>query len=148
MTYHEYIFFVLLWIQDEIEGFITTFFCFIMLLANNYVSVYLSGKLNLNYYESLLFVDFVFFCLSFSLLSYKWGWIIVATMTLSFLLNLLPLVVDMGEYYSFFRTLYPAVNILLLEVLVGICFLQTIVYPKMKEWQIYLSQWSKEKWDS
>lgn len=148
MTYHEYIFFVLLWVQDEIEGFITTFFCFIMLLANNYASTYLEGWLGLNYYEALLIVDFIFFCLSFTLLSYKWGTIIVTTMTLSFILNLLPLIVDMGEYYNFFRTLYPAVNILLLEVLVGICFLQTIIYPKMKYWQVYILQWSKEKWGS
>lgn len=148
MTYHEYVLFALIWLQDELEGFIITFFCFVMLIVNNYFSPFLEESLGLNFYESLLAVDFIFFCVSFWLLDYKYGKLVLLTMVISFLTNLLPLVIDLGSNYKTFRLVHPVVNILLLEVLVGICFVTTFIYPQLKMYGENFVTWSKEKWGS
>lgn len=144
-SYYELILFLLLFLQEEFEGFVATLFCFVMTITNHYIAPLLITSLGINFFEAMLIVDFVFFCLSFFIIFCKLGWWIMFTMLFSFILNLIPLVFDVSDYYDYFKAMYPILNHILFEIIVGVCFVTTWVYPKMRE---YSENWSKEKWGS
>lgn len=143
MLYYEILFFVLLWVQDELKGFVATSFCLVMTLTNKLIIPPLSEYLG-NFYEAALVVDFIFFCISFFIISTAIGWILMITMFVSIVFNIIPFIITSDTVYNFYIKLYPVVNVLLFEVLVWACVTTTVIYPYLKrkftEWESRLKQ--------
>ena len=133
MPYYEILFFVLLLLQDEIKGVVVTSFCFVMALSNNYFTPILEMHESINYFESFLIVDFVFFVFSFFIIYSTLGWIIMITMFFSIILNMLALIVPAGDYYNWYMKVYPFLNVVLFEVLVYICITKSKIYPWLRD---------------
>jgi len=132
MPYYEILFFVLLLLQDEIKGVVVTSFCFVMTLSNSFIAPLLRNEY-INFFESFLIVDFVFFVFSFFIIYSTLGWIIMITMFFSIILNMLALIVPAGDYYNWYMKVYPFLNVVLFEVLVYICITKSKIYPWLRD---------------
>lgn len=152
MPYYETVFFALMCLQEEFKGFIATYLCFLMVIGDKYISPFLQTAFDLNLYEAVFAVDFVFFCASFFIIFSRIGWILMFTMFLSLCLNIIPMLITTEAMYVLFTKYYHYFNLILFEVLFYGCLTTSVIYPWLKRNLVSLHNcidtWSKEKWGS
>ncbi len=127
-TYHFIMFTVLLFVQEEMEGFQTTIICWLLIFVDSLLFKWVSS-LGFNFYETLIIIDLVFILLTSSLYGCHKNLKILLVFVISLFLNLGMLqVTDEGQYTKILSW-YESVNLILFEILVWSCIITSKIHP-------------------
>ena len=129
-TYHFIMFTVLLFVQEEMEGFQTTIICWLLIFVDSLLFKWVSS-LGFNFYETLIIIDLVFILLTSSLYGCHKNLKILLVFVISLFLNLGMLqVTDEGQYTKILSW-YESVNLILFEILVWSCLITSKIKPSL-----------------
>ncbi len=127
-TYHFIMFTVLLFVQEEMEGFQTTIICWLLIFVDSLLFKWVS-YLGFNFYETVIIIDLVFILLTSSLYGCHKNLKILLIFVISLFLNLGMLqVTDEGQYTEILSW-YEGINLILFEMLVWSCMITSKIHP-------------------
>ena len=129
--YYHIIFMFLFFLQEELEGYFATVICLVMTFTTDYLIKYLNVE-GFTYFESAALTEGVLLLFAAIILHHKLGKILALGATISFLSNILFVVgvFRVGDQYD--QYFYKGFNLILFEVLIWFCFINTTIYPRMK----------------
>lgn len=131
--YYASIFFLLIFLQDQFKGFLTTIVCLIITKVNILGVVYLQD-LGFTFYESCMFYEALVFMLSIYLIGCRIGVILCLVSVFSFFLNFIGyLIQEHNNFYIWYYQSYGILNIILFEVLVWGCLINSRLKPYIKD---------------
>ena len=127
-TYHFILFTLLLFVQEELEGFQTTMICWLLLLVDSLLFKWVSC-LGFNFYETVIIIDLTFIILSSTLYGCHKNIRVLLVFVASLFLNIGMLqVIDEGQYTKMLPW-YENVNTILFEMLAWSCIITSKIYP-------------------
>ena len=127
--YYASIFFLLIFLQDQFKGFITTVVCLIMAKSSAFGIAYLQS-VGCSFYEACMFYEAIVFSVSIFLIGCRVGVILCVVSVISFFLNFVGyLLPEQGSFYQWYYHGYGFLNIILFEVLVWTCLINSRVKP-------------------
>lgn len=126
--YYSTVFFLLLFLQDQFKGFMTTLVCFVMVKASTLGVVYLQ-MIGCTYYEACMFYEAIVFSCSIFLLGCRVGGVLCIVSGVAFFFNFIGYLAPNGDFYKWYYSSYSTVNVILFEVLVWTCLINSRVKP-------------------
>lgn len=132
LDYYNIVFFVGMLLQEHFKDFVSTLLCFLMSVIGVPSLDYIQS-LGFGYWEAGMFFEAGFFCLSIFLIGTKIGWILFTVTTISFFVNFIGYLVPAGEFYTWYADHYGAINIILFEILVWACIVNSRLKPYLEK---------------
>jgi len=129
--YYSVVFFLLIFLQDHFKGFLTTLTCFVMVKTNLAVTAYLQ-MIGCTYYEAMMFYEAIVFAFSIFLIGCRLGVMLCVVSTISFTLNFIGYLSPNGLFYQWYYTSYNTINIVMFEILVWACLINSRLKPYLK----------------
>ena len=127
-TYHFIIFTILLFLQEEMEGFLTTLICWFIIIADTVVFKFFTFA-GFNFYESVILLDVTFILITiFSYTIHKSNGLLLV-MVVSFFINYYMYQLTDTTVYKDFIPVYKSINIILFECLVWCCIGKSAIKP-------------------
>ncbi len=133
LTYYDIVFFVVIFLQEQIKDFISTVVCFFMSFLSLYVITYGMITYGYDFYMAAMFYEALFFFLSVFLIGSKVGVILCITTGVGFFVNFIGYLVPNGDFYQWYRSSYGALNLILFEVLVWACIANSRLKPLIEK---------------
>ncbi len=133
LTYYDIVFFVVIFLQEQIKDFISTVVCFFMSFLSLYVITYGMITYGYDFYMAAMFYEALFFFLSVFLVGSKVGVILCITTGVGFFVNFIGYLVPNGDFYQWYRSSYGTLNLILFEVLVWACIANSRLKPLIEK---------------
>ena len=130
--YYSVVFFLLIFIQDHIKGLFSTVICFATVKLNIIATLYLQ-KIGCSYYEAMMFYEAIVFAVSIFLLGCRLGVILCVTSGTAFFINFIGYLTPNGVFYQWYYSSYGVLQIILFEVLVWGCLINSRLKPYIKD---------------
>lgn len=132
VDYYDCVFFVGIFLQEHIKDSLTTVMCFLMSYLGIPAIDYLQ-YLGCGFWEAGMYFEGLFFCISIFLIGTKIGWILFTVTTISFFVNFIGYLVPAGEFYMWYAEHYGVINIILFEILVWACIVNSRLKPYLEK---------------
>ena len=132
--YYGIVFIIVAIFQEHIEGFVVSLTCSIVGFAGNYLTLYLVSK-DYNFYYAIMLIDLGLVLVAVNILSCKLGKILFVAATLSLLFNTfmwLNFSPATALVYNTIKPFYTTINVIIFEILLYSCILQSKIYPWVK----------------
>lgn len=130
--YYSIVFFLLIFVQDHFKGMFSTLLCFLTVKLNVTVTLYLQS-IGCSYYEAYMFYEAIVFAVSIFLLGCKLGVILCVISVTAFFFNFIGYLTPNGSFYQGYYSSYNLIQIILFEVLVWGCLINSRLKPYIKD---------------
>ena len=130
--YYSVVFFLLIFMQDHLKGFLCTVTCFMMVKLNAFFAANMQF-IGFTYYESYMFYEALVFAVSIFLLGSRLGVILCVTSVTAFFINFIGYLTPNGIFYQWYYSSYGVLQIILFEVLVWGCLINSRLKPYIKD---------------
>lgn len=131
--YYEVVFFVLIFAQEHVKDFISTLSCLLMSFLSEAIPLYFITEYNCSYYEAVMFFEAMVFFFSVLIIGSSIGVMLAITSCISFFVNFIGYWIPFHEFYVYYRDTYIFWNILVFEILVWCCLLNSRFAPNIKK---------------
>lgn len=129
--YYSFVFFLLIFLQDHLKGFLSTIVCFLMVKLNTIGAAYLQ-MLGCSYYEAYMFYEAIVFAVSIFLLGCRLGVILCIVSAISFFVNAVGAFMYDTDFYQWYYQSYSIINIAMFELLVWVCLINSRLNPYIR----------------
>ena len=136
--YYEVVFFVLIFAQEHVKDFISTLSCLLMSFLSEAIPLYFITKYNCSYYEAVMFFEALVFFFSVLIIGSSIGVMLAITSCISFFVNFIGYWIPLHEFYVYYRDTYIFWNILVFEILVWCCLLNSRFAPSIKKMDTFV----------
>ena len=128
-NYYSALFFIFIFIQEHVKDSLSTVMCFLMSYLSVDTIFILTSQYGYDFYSAAMFYEAMFFSVSIFLLGSKVGVILCITTFFGFMVNFIGYVVPNGDFYSWYKTSYGTLNVILFEILVWACIVNSRLKP-------------------
>ena len=132
VDYYDVVFLIALFLQEHFKDFLSTLVCFFMSAFGKTV-ILLYQSWGLSYWESTMFFEATLFFLSIFLIGTRIGWILFFVTLTAFFVNFVGYWMPKGEFYVWYAEHYGVMNIIMFEVLVWACIVNSRLRPYLEK---------------
>ena len=132
--YYGIMFIVIAAFQEHVEGFVVSLTCSIVGFLSSYLTLYLVAQ-DYNFYYAVMLIDLGMVIVAVNVLSHKIGKVLFIASTLSLLFNIFMwfnFTPATALVYNTVKPFYTTINIIIFEILLYSCLLQSKIYPWVK----------------
>ena len=146
--YYNCVLFLVLFLQEHVKDFISTLVCFLM----STLSVLLADLIiqqGFTFFEAVMLYEagIAFSCVLLGLLGCRIGLILFTVSCTAFFINFVGYCIPDGELYQLYKQSYGYLNVILFEILVWACIVNSRLKPYIEEYITKLTPSKEEKYD-
>lgn len=139
--YYDCVLFIGILLQEQFKDFVSTVLCFLMSYSNQIIIPSLQAYFYTidpstpvyDFYLSAIIYEMFFFSVGVLLINSKIGWVLMLVSFISAVVNMVGIFLTDSEFYTWYQKSYGVMNIIMFEVLVWACIVNSRLRPYLEK---------------
>lgn len=139
INYYNTVLFIIIFLQEQVKDFVSTVVCFFMSVFGALCIKHLQA-IGCTFYEATMFYEAIvmFSCILFWIIKSRIGFIVFIVSIISFFINFIGYLTPNGQFYTWYYSCYGYLNIIMFEILVWVCIINSRLKPYINRFISYI----------